>query len=161
VQSYAYSKAGGGDESTVGGLAGDNSGSIDSSYAAGSVTDGNGSFVGGLVGDNAEESTITQSYSTAALKGAGHHNHDSGGLIGVDNSPAGSNSSDYWDTSTSRIKNLKQGAGSPKNDPGITGLTTQQLQSGLPRGFDPTVWAVDPKINGGFPYLINNPPRKD
>ncbi|HEY6578573.1 MAG TPA: hypothetical protein VIY09_04570 [Rhizomicrobium sp.] len=64
------------------------------------------------------------------------------------------------DTSTSRVKSLKKGAGTPKNDPGITGLTTTQLQSGLPQGFDPTVWAENPKINGGLPYLIANPPRK-
>jgi hypothetical protein len=53
------------------------------------------------------------------------------------------------------------GAGTPRNDPGIQGRSTQQLQSRLPKGFDPTVWAEDPKINKGFPYLIANPPRKD
>jgi hypothetical protein len=39
-------------------------------------------------------------------------------------------------------------------------LTSKQLKSGLPAGFDPTIWAEDPKINKGFPYLIANPPRK-
>ena len=42
--------------------------------------------------------------------------------------------------------------------PGITGLTTAQLQSGLPAGFDPSIWAESPNINGGLPYLITNPP---
>ncbi|HEX4157021.1 MAG TPA: hypothetical protein VHY79_00975, partial [Rhizomicrobium sp.] len=65
-----------------------------------------------------------------------------------------------WDTSTSRIKSRKKGAGTPQNDPGITGLTTEQLQSGLPKGFDPKVWAENPKINKGLPYLINNPPEE-
>jgi len=43
---------------------------------------------------------------------------------------------------------------------GITGLTTQQLQSGLPTGFDPKIWAENPNINNGLPYLIANPPPK-
>ncbi|HEX4157800.1 MAG TPA: hypothetical protein VHY79_04935 [Rhizomicrobium sp.] len=141
-------------------FSGRNSGPISASYAEGSMQGGTGSEIGGLAGDNAEESTIAQSYSTAALKKIGHKNRDAGGLIGVDVSPAGSNTSDYWDISTSGVKSRKKGAGTPRKDPGITGLTTEQLQSGLPNGFDPKVWAEDPKINGGFPYLINNPPRK-
>ena len=35
------------------------------------------------------------------------------------------------------------------NDPDITGLTTAQFQSGLPAGFDPTVWREKSNINGG------------
>ena len=66
----------------------------------------------------------------------------------------------YWDLDTSGISDPSQGAGSPANDPGITGLTSAQLQSGLPSGFDPAVWARSPRINNGFPYLINNPPPK-
>jgi len=44
------------------------------------------------------------------------------------------------------------------DDPGITGLTDAQLKSGLPTGFDPSVWAQSPSINNGYPYLIANPP---
>ncbi|HEX4157022.1 MAG TPA: hypothetical protein VHY79_00980 [Rhizomicrobium sp.] len=159
-QSFANCKISGGSASFIGGLVGDNESPVSASYATGSVQGGAGSDIGGLVGNNVEESTITQSYSKTILKDAGHKDRDAGGLIGVDNSPAGSNKSDYWDTSTSRVKSPKKGAGTPQNDRGITGLTNQQLQSGLPDGFDPKVWAEDPKINGGFPYLINNPPRK-
>jgi hypothetical protein len=46
------------------------------------------------------------------------------------------------------------------NVAGITGLTTAQFQSGLPTGFDPKIWAENPNINNGLPYLINNPPPK-
>jgi hypothetical protein len=46
------------------------------------------------------------------------------------------------------------------NARGITGLTTQQLQTGLPAGFDPKIWAEDANINNDLPYLINNPPPK-
>jgi hypothetical protein len=59
---------------------------------------------------------------------------------------------------TSKIKK-NQGAGNIADDPGIKGKTTQQLQSGLPKGFDPKIWAENPKINGGLPYLIANPPQ--
>jgi hypothetical protein len=41
---------------------------------------------------------------------------------------------------------------------GVTGLTAEQLQAGLPTGFSPKIWAENPKINGGLPYLIANPP---
>ena len=68
-------------------------------------------------------------------------------------------SGNYWDTTTSGITNLSQGAGSPANDPGITGETTAQLQAALPAGFDPAIWAENPSINGGLPYLIANPPQ--
>jgi hypothetical protein len=33
------------------------------------------------------------------------------------------------------------------------------IHSGLPSGFDPTIWDENPKINNGFPYLIANPPQ--
>ena len=74
-------------------------------------------------------------------------------------SNGGSVTNDYWDLDTSGITDPSQGAGNIPNDPGITGLTTQQLQSGLPAGLDPAVWAEDPNINNGLPYLINNPPQ--
>jgi hypothetical protein len=45
------------------------------------------------------------------------------------------------------------------NNPGVTGLTTEQLQSGLPEGFDPSIWGESADINGGLPYLLANPPK--
>jgi len=63
------------------------------------------------------------------------------------------------DTDTSGVTDLSQGAG---NFAEIRhyGLTTAQFQSGLPTGFDSAVWAENPAINGGLPYLIDNPPTK-
>lgn len=52
-----------------------------------------------------------------------------------------------------------QGAGDLANDPGVKGLSNTKLQSGLPKGFSPRVWAENPDINGGLPYLIANPPK--
>jgi hypothetical protein len=146
------------DGSFLGGLVGDNnSGPVSSSYASGPVTGGNYSRVGGLVGQNS--STISASYSTGAVKG-GQTGSIVGGLIGYDSAQAGSLSNTYWDTDTSGITNLSQGAGNIANDPGITGLTTAQFQSGLPAGFDPKIWAEKTNIIDGLPYLLANPPPK-
>ncbi len=134
-------------------------GMISQSYAAGSLT--RSGYEGGLVGidyDNYDhmKSKITQSYSTALLKDGRAHDHYAGGFIGVDDSPGKNNMFCYWDIDTSKAK---RGVGNKKRPPGISGLTTEELQSGLPDGFDPNVWAEDAKINNGLPYLIDNPPE--
>jgi hypothetical protein len=147
-QSFAVGSVVGG--AAVGGLAGTNSGMILNCYANGSAT-GSGN-VGGLVGSNS--SVISYSYSTGAPSGGAYV----GGLIGYDTSSVGDLTDTYWDTTTSGITNLGQGAGNSTFDPGITGLTTAQFQSGLPTGFDPSVWGESADINGGLPYLIANPP---
>jgi hypothetical protein len=139
----------------AGGLVGYNAASIQNSYATGAVSVGVGASAGGLVGFGAG-SPVSTSYSTGAISGPGDY---VGGLVGYD-----SGTDDfqpcYWDTDTSGIANLSQGAGNIPNDPGITGLTTAQLQSGLPQGFDPKIWAEKSTINGGLPYLKANLPRK-
>jgi hypothetical protein len=76
-----------------------------------------------------------------------------GGYVGYVSDSSGFTNC-YWDTSTS---GTNQGSGDG-GDEGVLGLTTAQFQSGLPAGFDPTIWAENPSINNGFPYLINNPP---
>jgi hypothetical protein len=144
----------------VGGLVGNNNGGdITQSYAtgpaSGSVEDSN---VGGLVGGSS--GTISQSYSTGVVTAT--KQATGGGLIGTDSTEGqgGTLVSDYWDMTTSGIDNPSQGAGEPKNDKGITGLTDSALKSGLPSGFDKSVWAESSKINGGLPYLVGNPPQK-
>ncbi|HEY5237120.1 MAG TPA: hypothetical protein VIJ62_01965 [Rhizomicrobium sp.] len=145
---------------TVGGLVAMNGGTISNSYASGSVSLDNRAelspYLGGLVGTTVGHSSIVDSYSKGAvIGGAGSI---VGGLIGEDDSTSGNFSDSYWDTTTSGITNSRQGAGNIANDPGITGLTTVQLQSGLPAGFDPSIWDENPSINGGLPYLRGNPP---
>lgn len=76
-----------------------------------------------------------------------------GGLIGVNNNYVDDN---YWDTTTSGTI-VGVGLGNASN---VTGLTTAQLQSGLPTGFQPKIWQENAKINKGLPYLIANPPPK-
>jgi hypothetical protein len=124
---------------------------ISDCYATGNAS---GNAAGGLIGIN--DGSIKNSYSTGKSTGV----DATGGLLGVDGSSPGGLTNTYWDMTTSGITNPSQGAGTPANDPGITGLTTDQLQSGLPAGFDPSVWGESANINNGLPYLLANPPPK-
>ena len=137
----------------VGGLVGHNQSAISNSYSTGSATGASGANVGGFIGVDQNPGGATASYSTGTVATGTHV----GGFIGLD-SFSGSISNAYWDTTTSGITSLSQGAGSPANDPGITGQTTSQLQSGLPTGFSSTIWAESSTINGGLPYLKDNTP---
>lgn len=120
----------------IGGLVGcnDSQGTISNSYSAGSVTGHH--EVGGLVGAN-YWGIISNSYSTGSVTGDGHV----GGLVGIRIVDSISNS--YWDTETS----------GQATSAGGTGLTTAQLKSGLPTGFDSSVWAIGADVNNGYPYL--------
>jgi hypothetical protein len=166
-----------------GGLVGRNNGGIDRSFAAGAVTGANTTniqYEGGLVGLSALQATIANSYATGSVNGVGSDSnvggltggssdHSSigasyeigavsggvtGGFLGDNSADPGDNTNDYWDTVTS---GASQGVGQGNAD-GVTGLTSTELQSGLPAGFDPSIWAESSDINGGFPYLIDNPP---
>jgi hypothetical protein len=140
-----------------GGLVADAGGTVQDCYSTGAVTASPPHFnLGGLVGEAV--GAITTSYSTGAVMAATHQHEQSGGLIGQLDTDFATNSSTYWDLDTSGISDPSHGAGSLANAPGITGLTTAQFQSGLPAGFDPSVWAQSPSINNGYPYLIANPP---
>lgn len=167
VQSFATGTVTGVDY--VGGLAGISSGmasAIIQSYATGSVSDSvedDGEYFGGLVGlfesfpgDGAE---IRESFSTGAVVAPPIAGIRIGGLIGVDSASPSVIASAYWDMDTSGITDPSQGAGSPANDPGITGLTDAQLKASLPAGFDPKVWGRSASINNGYPYLLANPPQ--
>jgi len=123
---------------------------INNSYATGAVTGGANSEVGGFIGEN--DSTIENSYSTGAVTSG------TGSFVGGFDGAGGefTFTDCYWDTTTS---GTDQGTGGGNID-GITGLTTEQLQSGLPSGFDPAVWNEQSGVNTGFPYLIAIPPKK-
>jgi hypothetical protein len=142
---------------SAGGLVGVNNGFVEG-YATGSVTSMAPANLGGLVGLGVygASNSIGGSYSTGAVSGAS--GSSIGGAIGFDQ-PSDNISDVYWDTSTSGVTNSSQGAGNIANESGITGLTTTQLQSGLPAGFNPRFWGERPSINGGLPYLLAIPPR--
>jgi hypothetical protein len=168
-------------EKGAGGLVGDNSGPITLSFSTGRVSGKAGSYAGGLVAGN--QSYITNCYATGDASAGAEKEGDTpeiGGLAGYDGgaisdsystgSVSGGAGADvggfegydmdnefsnlYWDTTTGGTK----GTGNDGNVSGLTGLTSAQLKSGLPSGFDPTIWTESPSINKGFPYLIANPP---
>jgi len=183
--SRSYSTASvGGLRATLGGLVGDSAGysSISQSYATGNVSGGHDAFAGGFVGSSVD--SIVDSYATGNAR-VGKWDHQSepgpgvGGFVGYAFSgviqrsystgvPRGRGADtvvggfagdifhlagfayDYWDIDTSRTDQ--------QNGSGIVGLTDAQLKSALPKGFDQSVWAQDPHINKGYPYLLANPP---
>ncbi len=157
---------------------------IDSSFASGAATSANAA--GGLVGWAGSGLMLVNSYARGTATGTIRKVQGIGGLIGVSNAaqsvatsystgaPSGAKNVGgsvgavvgsvavtdvYWDLDTSGISDPSKGVGNSANYPGITGLTTAQFQSGLPSGFDPSVWAESPSINNGYPYLIANPPQ--
>jgi hypothetical protein len=132
-----------------GGLVGDiGVGPITDSYATGAVVGSQESAAAGLVANSERTARISTSYA------AGKANGYAAGGFGCNIIPA-EVSSDYWDTTSS---GTTYGMCGNANITGVTGLTTAQLKSGLPPGFDPHVWAEDKRINHGLPYLIANPP---
>ncbi len=130
----------------VGGLIGYNEGAVANAYSMGAVTGGD--QLGGLVGTNT--GSLYSVYSTGLVQAAaGATPTEMGGLIGEDDGLVSIQYA-YWDTETSGITNLGQGAGNITNDAGITGETTANLQGTLPTGFDNTVWSTGPNL---FPYF--------
>ena len=152
--SYATGSVTGVDGLRVGGLVGWGQGSIMNAYATGSVTAGKNSSVGGLAGY--KDQPVDAAYSTGAVSaGSGSY---LGGSIGEDGAGSNENEAIYWDLDTSGVSDPSKGAGNVANDGGVSGLTSQQLRSGLPAGFLSTVWAQNPTINNGFPYLVGMAP---
>jgi len=118
------------------------------------VTAGKNSSVGGLAGY--KDQPVDAAYSTGAVSaGSGSY---LGGSIGEDGAGSNENEAIYWDLDTSGVSDPSKGAGNVANDGGVSGLTSQQLRSGLPAGFLSTVWAQNPTINNGFPYLVGMAP---
>jgi hypothetical protein len=158
-QSFATGAVAGDTETQIGGLIGTIWGSavVSDTYSTGSVTAlGTGlTALGGFAGVIGPGATVSTSYSTGAV--AAMAGDPTGGFVGYlqDGTTL---ASDYWDTDLSGITNLAQGAGNVSNAPGITGLSTAQLQSGLPAGFSPSVWTETGGVNIGLPYLIALPP---
>ncbi len=140
----------------AGGLIGQNAGSISQSYASGGVT--GDYYVGGLVGHNGN-GTVTDSYALGNV----HGQWDVGGLIGYN---VGGTATNVY--AAGRVTRNWQGGGGlsalvgyagtvtngywNSDTTGISGgLTTAQLQAGLPDGFDPAIWNI---VTGqSYPYL--------
>jgi filamentous hemagglutinin family protein len=154
-QSYASGAVGEPDNiGYSGGLVGfDYAGNITQSYATGSVTSGTSmgraGICGGLIGSiESTIATVSQSYSTGGVTGA------SGYIGGFAGSNLGTVSGSYWNTVTSGLSHAVATGPSAGSSAGITGLTTANLEGGLPAGFDPTVWQHTTKVNSGAPSFI-------
>ena len=153
----------------VGGLVGNNSYStVSNSYCNGSVTGKNS--VGGLVGVNHQHSTISNSYSNSSVAG----NTYVGGIVGEnDNSTlinsyskgtvSGSISAGglvglniyeaivincFWDKQTSGQNASAGGTGKTSAE-----MITKSIYTKSYWNFN-SVWAIDSKINNGYPYII-------
>ncbi len=135
----------------AGGMVGNFGGTfIQNSMATGTVTSQNGpndAAAGGMVGA-LFNGGVLNSYSIGAVSGPGML----GGVVGEYSE--GTFNDVYWDTTTSG-----QTAGCGGNSCVLTGLTTAQLQSGLPAGFFGPTWAETAGINNGMPYLTAVPTR--
>ena len=81
TSSYATANVSGNEYIFAGGLVGQDGGTITSSYATGNVS---GGYAGGLVGNNSSTSTITSSYATGNVSspGGGGFTLSVGGLVG-------------------------------------------------------------------------------
>lgn len=122
-----------------------NYGSITDSYSGVSVYGSLNDEISAFVYRNGESlyfgtiGTISSSYAYGSVTNAESagfvHTNDSSRIDAITNS--------YWDV---------ESTGQQVSAAGI-GLTTAQLKSDLPAGFDPAIWAIDPDINDGYPHL--------
>ena len=118
----------------VGGLIGDNRGTVNNSFATGRVMGGHG---GGLVGLNYSAATISNSYATGYVASGGGFVYSNIGAI----------NNSYWNTETSG-RTLGSSVDTPA---GTAGLTTAALQGVLPSGlWDSNTWGTS---SGLYPYL--------
>lgn len=128
----------------VGGFVAINHGAVSNSYAGGSAKGQVIGYTAGFAEENQEAGTINTSYTHTSVD---CHGCGVAGFLKFE-CPAGA--SNYWDTTVEQTQAVCAG---------LTGLTTTQFKSGLPAGFDPLVWGHDAAINGGYPYLLDNPPE--
>jgi filamentous hemagglutinin family protein len=129
VDAYATGAASGGAGSIVAGLVAVNDGVIKTSYSAGPVS---GSTTGGLVAEN----NSGFQFASLGIPNIAEHN----GPIPLQPGSAAITNS-YWNTETS----------GQSSSAGGTGMTSVQLASGLPPGFDPAVWTILP--DPSFPFF--------
>jgi hypothetical protein len=160
VVEYSFATGGvsGGANAEIGGLVGATVEHVKvmEAYATGSVTGGTNARAGGLIGSIDLGGKYTKSYATGAVTaGSGSAAGGLAGYIYNQTRYSFSISDEYWDTDTS---GQTAGVGNQGNISGVSGLTTSQFQSRLPKGLSKKVWAETAGVNGGFPYLIGNPP---
>ena len=139
----------------IGGLVGDNRGTIRASYATATVnrtsTWGLSSNYGGLVGRLMSSGSIIASYAAGPVNPASGNGVNTGGLVGDRNSSATITNS-YFDN---QITTQSNGAGSG-GSAGITGYNTADLQGGFGYAGIYANWNIDLDGDGNadFPWQI-------
>lgn len=135
--------------SNAGGIVGSSNGTLRDVYSASSTS--GGTYVGGIAGGNF--GLIDRGYAVGSVSG----NSLSGGLVGRGSDSAGHGTlqNSFWNVTTTG-----QSGACGENSSGTcsaTGLTTAQMKTSTPftaAGWDFTnIWAIDPAINNGYPYL--------
>ena len=133
---------------TAGGLAGYQDGIIEDCYARGAVTAGDS--LGSLTGENAFASVTTRCYGTGLVSG----NNDVGGLVGL-RFLGSATSASYWDMETTGQSASADGEGRS------TDQMTYPYAPNVFAGWNFNwVWAMDTdrKANDGYPYLRDTLP---
>lgn len=122
---------------------------IRNSYSRGDVTvtfsASNQGAVGGLYGNDNSSNGDYNLYSTGAVAMvSGNFPPSTGGLAGTSGASV---TASYWDTQTS--------GQATSGGAGAVGRTTAQMKTqSTYSGWDfDTIWAIDPAINDGYPYL--------
>lgn len=122
----------------VGGLVGYNAASsITNSYARGDINGTNS--VGGLAGYILTSSTITKAYATGSVTGS----TNLGGLVGYN--AASSITNAYYDAQTTGRNDTGKGVGLP--------TASAKTQTSYTTWDFATIWAIEPSVNHGYPYL--------
>jgi hypothetical protein len=150
----------------AGGLVGQNNYRIENCYSFVHVQTINSlrAYYGGLIALQWYDTAVANSsYAAGKVESAKKSGGVPAGVVGFQYAydPATASSTYrnlYWDTDTG-VHNLHKGVGNARDQLGVTGLSDAQLKSGLPAGFDPTIWGQSPTINQGYPYLLANPPQ--
>lgn len=145
------------DDGDLGGLIGNNyGGTVRNCYTMAAV-DGGGPNVGGVVGNNSAGGTVDYCYATGTVVGESKV----GGVVGYNNSTYVRYC--HHDNDSSKFNGITVGQ-NDSSATGNSGLSTANMTDSDNvttnySGWDFTdIWAIDPSINDGYPYLINNPP---
>jgi hypothetical protein len=148
AQSWANVSVEGAQGGAAGGLVGNAHGHVQDVYALGRVIAGDQTDVGGLIGYS--WARVKNAYATGHVSGG--QNARVGGFEGTAQRPV---HRAYWAEDTSGTS-TGIASGHTEN---VVGTSTAGLQAELPNGFSFEVWAQDPAINNGLPYLKRTPPR--
>jgi filamentous hemagglutinin family protein len=128
---------------SIGGLAGQNDGSITDAYATGAVAGDD--FVGGLIGFNNAGATATNVYATGFVTFVNGSTANFGALAGTNQ---GNIANGVWNTQAS---GQPTAIGDDSGSSITSGVTTAGLRAALPAGFGSAVWGIVPGVSN--PYL--------